>query len=314
MEIDKKLLDKAKYKFSLIKEFIRSNKSVSEFCKEKSIKKRTFYRWRAAFNKRSFDGLIEKSKRPKTIIETPKWVQDIVLELNKIVNLGCKNISQTLGPIYSLSHSGVLKILRRKGIKIVKEKKRWKSFRAPYKNYMWQVDFLGPYSTPIDEISILVVLDDYSRFVMSKIVSRNGTTKDVIDFLDECIAKHKKPEKILTNHGTQFRKIFKKWCRKRDVKHIQARVRHPQTLGKVEAVNKMLGRCFVFDFESILKGRRKLECIVMWYNHVHYHSVIGCTPAEAYEIQKDRLAVLEEMAKILKLPKMMAGIRMVKRN
>jgi len=59
-------------------------------------------------------------------------------------------------------------------------------------------------------------------------------------------------------------------------------------MGKVEVVNKMLGKCFTFNFTSFGEGQINLDCIMLWYNHIHYHSVIECTPAKAYGVQKDK--------------------------
>jgi len=314
--IEDKLREKANYKFKLIKELYRSESPVSNFCKEKGLKRRTLYRWLKSFNEKGYKGLIEKSKIPKSYKEipksykeTPKQIQRIIVELSKKLSLGSKNISHTIEPLYRISHKGVLKVLRRNGITVEKKKKRWKSFRSPYKNHTWQVDFLGPYSTIVGEISILVVLDDYSRYSRSKIVPRRGTTEHVKEFLNELIDKQGKPYRVLTNHGTQFRKVFEKWCRAKKIRHHRARVRHPQTMGKVEAVNKMLGKCFRLNFESFGEGQIKLDCVMLWYNHVHYHSVIECTPAQAYGVQKDKKEVLKEMADILHLNNLGDAIR-----
>ncbi|MEK6862152.1 MAG: DDE-type integrase/transposase/recombinase [Nanoarchaeota archaeon] len=293
---------KAKYKFKIIKEFYRSNMSVAEFSNKNSIKRRTLYRWLKNFNDKGYTGLVEKSKRPKKIKQTPEQIQKIIVELSQKIGMGSKSISNTLDPIYKISHSGALKVLRRNGITIEKEKKRWKAFRAPYKNHTWQIDFLGPYSPEnLGEISILVVLDDYSRYARSLIVNGYGTTWDVKQFLDGLINELGKPYRILTDNGMQFRKGFDKWCKWRGIKHHKAKVRHPQTMGKVEAVNKTLGRYFRFDFSNLSEGQNKLDCIMEWRNQIHFHSVIKSTPAEAYGLQKDKMLVLKGMAKILNL-------------
>lgn len=91
---------------------------------------------------------------------------------------------------------------------------------------MWQSDMLGPFSTPIGEISMLVVLDDWSRYAMSRILHGRGKTKEATAFLDESIIKQGKLESILTNHGPQFRKTFDKWCKRknRHIKHLNRNV------------------------------------------------------------------------------------------
>lgn len=291
-----KINNKAKYKFLLIKQFYSKNISVDQFCEEKELKRRTFYRWLKQYEENDYEGLIEKSKRPHNIRETPNWAQDIIVELHNKIGLGCKNISNTPDPLCKVSHSGVLKILKRKGVIIKKDKKRWITFRSPYKNHTWQIDFLGPYSTVVGEISILVILDDYSRYARSKIVKSHGRTDDVISFLNDLIKELGKPFRLLTDNGKQFRKTLDKWCNRNNIKHHKSRVRHPQTMGKVEALNKTLGKHFTFNFKSLNDGQIKLNSSMEWYNHIHYHSIIESTPATAYGIQKDKLEVLRDMA------------------
>lgn len=293
---------KTEHKYAIIKEFYSQDISVDVFCIVKGIKRSTFYLWLKQFEEEGYEGLVEQSKRPHVISESPEWVQNIIVELSQHTGMGSKNISQTMAPLFSISHSGVIRVLRRKGIKVTVEKKRWKAFRAPHKNHTWQMDFLGPFSTPVGEISILVVLDDYSRYARSKIVQNYGTTRDAILFLNELIHELGSPYRILTDNGAQFRKVLDKWCAKKDIKHNKSRVRHPQTMGKVESLNKTLGKHFKLDFTTIPEGQDKLNTLMEWYNHIHYHSTIESTPATAYGVQKDKVAVLKTMAEKLNLP------------
>lgn len=299
--MEDKLREKTDYKFKIVKEFYKTKKSIREFSKENDLKKSNLSRWLKQFDEKGYEGLMEKSKRRKHYEETPKQIQKIIVELSKKLNLGSKSIANTLSPIYGISHTGTLIVLRRNGITVEKEKKRWKAFRSPYKNHTWQIDFLGPHSTHVGEISILVVLDDYSRYTRSLIVEKNGTASHAISFLKKCMAELGKPERILTDNGTQFRKTFDKFCKSIQVKHVKSRVRHPQTLGKVEAVNKMLGGCFKLDFLTIMQGQRKLDAFMEWRNQMHFHSIIQSTPANAYGVQRNKFDVLKEISLILEL-------------
>jgi len=58
--LEDKLREKANYKFKLIKEFYKSDRSIRRFCKEKGLKKSTFNDWLKQFEIRCYDGLIEK--------------------------------------------------------------------------------------------------------------------------------------------------------------------------------------------------------------------------------------------------------------
>jgi putative transposase len=300
--------DTAEKRLGVLRELIVDGDVVSRICERHGISRMTFYRWLKAYRESGFEGLVKKSTRPKRVARTPRGIEAIIEELYTKMGMGCKNISQTVRPLYTISHMGVLRVLRRLGFVASHEKKRWKSFRAPHKNHMWQVDLLGPFSTRIGEISLVVALDDYSRFAMSKIVPRRGRTDHVTGFLDECIAKNGWPESVLTDRGSQFRRMFDRWCRKRKIKHVRATVRHPQTVGKVEAVNKILGRSFSLEFVSASDGQKRLDVFMAWYNFIHYNSVIESTPAEAYGLDHDLVDILGLMAHTFNLNHLLRGV------
>ena len=306
--------ESADKRLMILRELIVDGRRVSEICERHNISRMTFYRWLKAYRDAGYEGLVKKSTRPKRIHRTPKEIEAIIQELHTKMGMGCKNISQTVKPLYRISHTGVLHVLRRLGYAPSREKKRWKSFRAPHKNHMWQVDLLGPFSTRIGEISLVVALDDYSRFAMSRIVPRRGRTDHVTGFLDDCFEKHGTPQVLLTDRGSQFRRTFDKWCRRRKIKHVRATARHPQTVGKVEAVNKTLGRSFSLEFSSMDDGQRKLDVFMAWYNFIHYNSVIESTPAQAYELDQDQVDVLGMIAHTFDLTNLLRGVTRKRRE
>jgi len=89
------------------------------------------------------------------------------------------------------------------------------------------------------------------------------------------------------------------------IRHIRARAKHPQTVGKMEAVNKTLGRYMKMNFSSVEEGQRRLNALMDWYNFIHIHSIIKGTPAAAYGLEKDNKQVLEEFARCMELPNLM---------
>jgi len=89
---------------------------------------------------------------------------------------------------------------------------------------------LGPYSTPIGEVSILVVVDDYSRYASARLVHKRVGPMMPPSLLDELIAQYSIPVKILSDNGGQFRRVFDKWCsrRSRRIRHTRAKAKHPK--------------------------------------------------------------------------------------
>ena len=110
--------------------------------------------------------------------------------------------------------------------------------------------------------------DDASRFIVGHGVFAEATAKHAIDVLKGAIVKHGRPASILTDHGTRFYASAEACKRKgvakfeqelvsMNIHHIPARVRHPQTNGKLERFHGELQRkLHLFEEESIDRTTR----------------------------------------------------------
>ena len=87
-------------------------------------------------------------------------------------------------------------------------------------------------------------MDDASRFITCYGVFDSATTENTIKVLKMGFAEYGVPDEILTDHGTQFvaaknrgkaNHKFKEFLKENGVRHILARINHPQTNGKVES-------------------------------------------------------------------------------
>lgn len=126
------LLDKwesAEKRLMILRELIVDGSRVSEICERHAISRMTFYRWLKAYQEAGFEDLTKKSTRPRQVYSTPREIEAIIQELYTRMGMGCKNISQTVKPLYIISHVGVLRVLKRLGYVPSREKRRWKSFR-----------------------------------------------------------------------------------------------------------------------------------------------------------------------------------------
>ena len=143
-------------------------------------------------------------------------------------------------------------------------RRKWIRYEREHSNSMWHTD----YKQLDDGRWFLCYEDDASRFVTGFGVFQEATTENALKVLDEAIKNHGKPASILTDRGTQFYATeseakkkgaskFEQRLVELDIKHILARVRHPQTNGKLERLHgEMQRKLRHFEASSASKTRR----------------------------------------------------------
>jgi transposase InsO family protein len=182
-----------------------------------------------------------------------------------------------------LSRETINNVLARHGLNgYQREYKRWRFFRAKEPDELWQIDFKGPFTVQGRKHWFLVCIDDYSRFlVLAEQFDHEPGTEEVTALLER---KKRHPKAILSDHGSQFREQWRKWCRRNGVEPHFAHPSYPQDKGKVERCIQNLNREFVNhlrEFPEWLKGR--LQEYREWFNHSRFHRGIKALPAELYE-------------------------------
>ena len=130
-------------------------------------------------------------------------------------------------------------------------------YEREHSNSMWHTD----YKQLDDGRWFIAYQDDASRFITGYGVFGHATTENAIAVLEEAVRNHGKPASVLTDHGSQFyanaseikRKgdsEYEKKLVELDIRHILARVNHPQTNGKLERLHGELQRK-LHEFEDV---------------------------------------------------------------
>lgn len=120
----------------------------------------------------------------------------------------------------------------------------------------------------------------------------SATAEISINLLNEAYLKYEyiSPiREVITDHGTQFyankrdskgnaKHSFEKYCEDMGINHILARVKHPQTNGKVESWFGLYKR-MRHEFASF-------EEMIVWYNEIRPHRSLDeeklLTPKESF--------------------------------
>ena len=166
-------------------------------------------------------------------------------------------------------------------------------YERTYSNSMWHTD----YKQLNDGRWFLCYEDDASRFVTGYGVFGNATAGNALKVLDDAIRRHGKPSSIMTDHDSQFysneaeaRKRGESGFEKRlvelGIRQILARVKHPQTNGKLERIHGEIQRKLP-EFEAILmRTSEPSDLFMKWYNYERPHMSLDYdnleTPWEAF--------------------------------
>jgi len=186
-----------------------------------------------------------------------------------------------------LSRQGINNVLRkhrRNGSPYKKTKKDWKFFRANSPNDMWQIDIKGPFLLNGERFKALVILDDYSRYLLSAGLFKSVTTEVVIQELNHCIETYSEPNSILSDNGSQFRDQFENWCNQdeRQIEVVHAPPFYPQCKGKIERCIRNFNEEFIRLDKVFENPQTLLEEYQEWYNNERYHLGINDCPANIY--------------------------------
>jgi putative transposase len=144
-----------------------------------------------------------------------------------------------------MSHNRIHRILKEEGLAKPEPKKqkrrKWVRYERKHSNSLWHCDWFER-----SRKQIILIEDDASRLLAGFSIFRNATAENAKAAMKRAIAEYGCPKQIISDHGTQFVSLAREACRdpepnefqrfieEKGIKHIKARVKHPQSNGKVE--------------------------------------------------------------------------------
>jgi putative transposase len=194
-----------------------------------------------------------------------------------------------------IPHNRIHRILKEAGLAIDEPRKqrcrKWIRYERRYSNSLWHADWFEQ-----KQDQIVLFEDDASRFITGYGVFNNATAKNSMIVLDQAIQCYGIPKQLMTDHGVQFTSLpretcddprpneFQQFLQRYSIRHIKARVKHPQSNGKVERAGQTL--------QKLWKYFQCWDVAVCYYNYKRPHSSLenGClrTPFQAF-IDKTRV-------------------------
>ncbi|GJZ85501.1 reverse transcriptase domain-containing protein [Tanacetum coccineum] len=114
---------------------------------------------------------------------------------------------------------------------------------SPWPFYKWGIDIAGPFPEGPSKVKFLIVAMDYftKRIKANHVATITGNQIKKFVF-DNVVYKFGLPGEIISDNEMQYRdNPFKDWCEKLNIRQCFASVKHLQTNGLVERMNRSLG-------------------------------------------------------------------------
>ena len=200
----------------------------------------------------------------------------------------------------TLSTKSVRSIMVANGYKLRKKKvanQNNQRFEASRPLELAQMDILEFFINKL-KVYVILLLDDYSRFILGWSVLEKSSIDAVIRTVDCAVNRYGKMEEILTDRGFVFYSWhginrFEKYLEMNGIDHTHASAHHPQTLGKVEACNKTI-KYELLKQHHFSTAQETVSAIGEWVNKYNYqrtHQGIGglLVPAERFHGQSEQI-------------------------
>jgi transposase InsO family protein len=223
-------------------------------------------------------------------------------EINEILKLKKEHASRGPAQIraqlkrfmgWRISPKAIARVLKANGYRTehrgAREEQALQRFEAPHPNALWMMDALQ-FRVHSERLYLHLIIDDFSRFIVGHSVSEELSSEEAVAALKEAISLHGKPERMLTDRGGQFMAVradttFKRFLERELIDHSVSRPYHPQTLGKVESVNRAIQKELLYlrEFQSKDETRAAIAAWVERYNFHRAHlGIDGLLPADRY--------------------------------
>lgn len=224
------------------------------------------------------------------------WIKELVLDRFGI------NISQPT--IYRvLRDQGLL----RPAVKL--ERKVRSRFEANESGDLVQMDTTWGYWWKNQRLCLTVLLDDYSRYILSARFSLSDSAWHNMRIIRDTVKKYGSFRLLYTDNASFFKAIrhnesrfqnhtkdeyeseITRACRKANITHICHKPYQPQGKGKIERFFRFFQERFLDDYQfdtnlPFYVLEKRLNEWINWYNEKHINRTTKCVPKERFNPKK----------------------------
>ena len=291
----------AEQRLLILDSWQRSGLSGPDFSPLVGLSVKTLYSWRGRFERLGPAGLSETGPRKVISSRLPEPTQRAILMLKQAHSeWGIDRIHDVLlrAEGHAASSGAILRVLTENGYVVegdpiqARAQDAVRHFERARPNELWQSDLFTFVLKPSPQrVYLVIFMDDHSRFVVSYGLNASASGAMVREALSSGIANFGAPKEVLTDNGPQYaswrgKSAFTKLLEKRGVKHLLARPRRPQTLGKVERFWRSLWtECLESAvFRGLEDARTRVGHFMDYYNFQRPHQGLGdaLVPADRF--------------------------------
>ena len=228
--------------------------NVSALASRFGISRTTAYKWLGRYRQDGPPGLADQPRRPHSspTRTAPEREAQVLAVQQRYPRWGPRKLYHRLrldGVAEPPAPSTIARILRRHGIPPLQPAPAPANqrFEAEAPNVLWQMDCLGPLALGDGSASLLSILDDHSRFLLSVVVIPNQQQTTIQPLLETTFACYGLPERYLFDNGPPWGTSgqpgwtsIELWLYRLGIRVSHGRPYHAQTQGKVERWHRTL--------------------------------------------------------------------------
>ena len=295
----------------------QGNRQRNRRLKELGIPRSTYYRWKRRYEKEGTKAL-ERSEGK----HLHTWNRISESESLTVLRVALDHPELTARLLavkitdeenFAVSESAVFRILKANGLieprplEDMPADKEWRH-KTKRPDEIWQCDATNLFVVGWGYYKGIPVIDDYSRKILACPVKQDETSMSISDAIEQARETARKEghaldpkPRLLSDNGSGFTgKVLEKYLKFHGIPHIFGTPYHPQTQGKVEAVNKKVKKdvCLLV-YCSPAELQRSVDAAVVKHNATPHEGLKNVAPNDVYGGRQEEILKRREEKKKL---------------
>ena len=279
--------------------WLRSKLPAKDFAPMVGVSSHTLYAWKKRFDEDGPAGLQDRPRGGPTGSRLPEATKRAIVMLKEShPDWGCERINDVLmrSEGYAASPGAINRVLKENGyvtehVPTRPHPDKVRRFERAKPNQLWQTDlFTFVLKRQNRRVHLVGFMDDHSRFLVGFGLHATASGALVREVFESAMANHGAPQEVLTDNGPQYitwrgTSAFTKLLQRRGIRHVVARPKRPQTLGKIERFWGTLWReCLESAiFRDLDEARQRIGQFIDHYNFQRPHRGLdGLVPADRF--------------------------------